>query len=209
MVRWIKKRLFPKGNLASRYKKDLPEFKEMNKSLPKDFSLEKVRIEIYEDVEVENRGFQLDIILAFYEKIPLGYHAISCIPKENIELFIPDYGEYAKLIRGQKEVILPYSKNQIKEYNEFLEYHVDAPITDFIRVYDKYQHRGIGGLLMQAGIDFSVKKYKKFYFSSITTEDSERLFSKFKRRYNLSISVGRGYYQVKGKERFYINFNNC
>lgn len=184
-----------------RYKKYMGNWMNTNIPLPEDFNKKKIIFKIFEDVEHEDsKGFERDMIIAYYYGIPLGYNLISCIPQKNIEKCVPDAKTYMRVCQGKiGDSYPPPSERTIKEYNGFLKYHVDKPITDFIRVYDPYKLNGIGKLLMHKGIEHSLEKFGCYFFSTLLIEGSgsEELFASIKKEYEIFKEKPDGYYSLK------------
>lgn len=185
----------------SRYKKHVADFNYNKLPLPENFDLKDIIYKIYEDVERINRGHQVDLILPFWFGYPLGYHSIMYYPKENLEVYLPDARAYKTKFSGWHHEF-DINERIEKEFKGFKKYHVDKPFTDFIRIYDLYQRKGISFALMKKSIEFCLEKFGVFYFSNATNDKSAPMFEKVKEHYKIHKEKGDGIYS--DSERFFI-----
>lgn len=100
---------------------------------------------IYDEEQDKNRGWICHKISCILGQVELGYIKITYIPLERFKIHYTCIQDFLYRIKGRR-ADANYKVN-IKDYNDFCsfkKYHVDYPIVDFIRVYDKYQRQGIG-----------------------------------------------------------------
>ena len=164
------------------------------------------------DVERPNRGWITDQFSLFQDDDEIGYLRCENIPKDNVPKFYPngvvDYmdriggwcGTTRKYEEGKpacfphinhnKEITTQEVDEYLAKYYQgqfegFLNYHVDKPFDQFIRIHERYQRQGHAELLILSAVKHYREQGLEFYLSTCRNQKSELFAHKLIAKYNL------------------------
>jgi len=115
---------------------------------------------------------------------------------------------YKSLSNSEKEKLLndlikKYEKKIKPQYDEFIQFHIDKPLVDYIDVEDKYKRMRIGEALYVIASRWLAKRGMKLYASGLQSDSAKASWAHLKSKY--ASNIGSDTYGLKNKERTYLS----